>query len=146
MSVNPIPDGYHTVTPYLVVEDMVKLIDFLKAAFDAEVVEKITLPEGKHIHAAIKIGDSIIMMGSASENFSPLYSMIHIYTPDVDQVYQKAISAGATPVMEPSDQYYGDRSAGVKGPMGNYWWIATHIEDISSEEMTRRAIERSKNR
>ena len=145
MPVEPIPKGYHTITPYLVVEDMERLIEFLKKAFDAEVNEQITLPNGRHLHAALKIGDSMIMVGSASENFGPLYSMIHVYTPDVDKVYLKAIDAGATSVMEPSLQYYGDRSAGVKGPMGNYWWISTHMEDVSSEEMTRRAVERSEN-
>ena len=139
MSVKPIPDNYHAVTPYLMVEDVDKLIEFVKQAFGAEETERIQLPDGTVNHAEVRIGDSVIMMGKARDEFGPMSSMLYIYTEDTDATYERALQAGATSVMEPADQFYGDRNAGVKGPLGNLWWIATHIEDVSPEELKKRA-------
>jgi uncharacterized glyoxalase superfamily protein PhnB len=139
MSVKPIPDGYHTVTPYLVVPGVAKLIDFLKEAFAAQEMFRMPGPDGRIAHAELKIGDSMVMMADSSETYPPMPTMIHLYMEDVDGVYQRALKAGATSVREPADQFYGDRTAGVRDASGNQWYIATHTEDLSPEEMSRRA-------
>jgi len=139
MAVKPIPEGYHTVTPYLVVQGAANLIDFLKHAFDAKEIERMARPDGLVTHAEVKIGDSIVMMGEASGEKKPTTSMLYLYVNDTDAVYKRALQAGATSVMEPADQFYGDRNAGVKDPAGNRWWIATHKEDVPPEEMAKRA-------
>lgn len=139
-----IPDGYHSVTPYLVVEGLPKLIDFLKAAFDGVETERVPGPDGKIAHAEVRIGDSVVMMGEAGEEWKPMPAMIYLYVSDADASYKRALDAGATSLMEPADQFYGDRNAGVKDPSGNLWWIATRIEDVSKEELQRRAEARGK--
>ena len=141
MAVEPIPAGHHTVTPYMVVEDVPRLVEFLKDAFGATELECIEGPDGRVMHAQIRIGDSMIMMGQANENFPPLTSAIYLYVIDTDATYKQALEAGGDSLMEPADQFYGDRNAGVKDPCGNLWWIATHVEDVSSEEIARRAQE-----
>jgi PhnB protein len=140
MAVKPIPDGYHTVTPYLVVRGAAKTIEFAKKAFGAEVVDQpVTRPDGTIMHAEFKIGDSRVMISDASEQHPPMQSMLHLYVPNVDAVYQRAVAAGGTSVMEPMDQFYGDRSGGVKDPAGNQWFIGTHKEDVSPQELRKRA-------
>ena len=138
MAVKPIPDGFHTVTPYLLVQGVAKLIDFLKQAFDAKEIHRSAMPDGTIMHAEVKIGDSFVMMGEASGQRQPMPGSIYLYVKDTDATYQRALKAGATSVMEPADQFYGDRNAGVKDPVGNSWWIATHVEDVSPEEMKKR--------
>ena len=139
MAVKAIPDGYHTVTPYLMVQGAGQLIDFLKLAFDAQETERITAPDGAIAHAEVRIGDSIVMMSDAGGERAPMPSGLYLYVNDTDAVYKSALRAGATSIMEPADQFYGDRSAGVKDPVGNQWWIATHKEDVSPEELKHRA-------
>jgi uncharacterized glyoxalase superfamily protein PhnB len=134
--VKPVPEGYHTVIPYIVVPDVAKLIDFAKQAFGATEVNVSRLPDGSVMHAEIKIGDSIIMMGQSGT--MTFLAMLHLYMEDVDAVYQRAIQAGGKSLREPTDQFYGDRSAAVEDAFGNQWWIATHVEDVSPEEMERR--------
>lgn len=134
---NPVPAGYATVTPYLCVADAAKLIEFLKQAFDAQLLFKMDGPGGRIMHAEMTIGDSRIMLAQP-EPGQETRAMIHLYMPEVDAVYKRAIAAGATSVREPADQFYGDRSAGVRDQFGNQWYIATHIEDVSEEEMARR--------
>jgi uncharacterized glyoxalase superfamily protein PhnB len=134
---NPVPAGYATVTPYLCVADAAKLIEFLKQAFDAQLLFKMDGPGGRIMHAEMTIGDSRIMLAQP-EPGKETHAMIHLYLPDTDAVYARAIAAGATSVREPADQFYGDRSAGVRDEFGNQWYIATHIEDVSPEEMDRR--------
>jgi PhnB protein len=143
-NVKPIPDGYHTVTPYLVVEGVEELIDFLKQAFDAVETERIPGPDGKVGHGEVRIGDSVVMMGEASGEWKPMPGMIYLYVNDTDATYKRALEAGATSVMEPADQFYGDRNAGVKDASGNMWWIATRKENVSPEELRRRAEARAK--
>ena len=138
-SVKPIPDGAHTVTPYLVVEGVPKLIDFLKQAFGAEELFRMARPDGGVMHAEVKIGDSMIMIGEAMGQWKPKPCSLYLYVEDVDAVYQRAIQAGGTSVGEPKDQFYGDRSGGVTDPCGNHWGTGTHIEDVSREEMEKRA-------
>ncbi|MEH2626189.1 PhnB protein [Bradyrhizobium sp. AZCC 1719] len=140
--VKPVPKGFHTVTPYLVVDGAEKVIRFMKEAFGAEpVFEPMTRPDGKVMHAEYKIGDSIVMISDSSERAQATSTMLYLYVPNVDAVYQKALKAGATSLMEPSDQFYGDRSGGVKDPAGNSWHIGTHIEDVSPTELKKRATE-----
>lgn len=135
MSVKPIPDGYHSVTPYLAVKGAAGLIDFMKEAFGAE--EAFRMGDNPIMHAEMRIGDSMVMLGDAQDEVMP--AQIHLYMPDVDATYQRALKAGAKSTREPENQFYGDRSAGVKDAFGNTWWIATHIEDVPPEEMARRA-------
>lgn len=139
MAAKPIPDGYHSVTPYMTVPGVAKLIDFLKQAFEATEVERMTRPDGSVMHAEVRIGDSIVMMGEPTAEFPPMPAAIYLYVNDADDVYRRALQAGATSTSEPADMFYGDRQGGVKDPSGNQWWIATHKEDVSPEELRRRA-------
>ncbi len=139
MAVKPIPDGYHTVTPYMVVSGVDRLIDFLKRAFDAKELHAMKDPSGKIRHAEVQIGDSRVMMGEASEQWKAMPCSIYLYVNDADAVYRSALAAGASSIMEPVDQFYGDRHGGVTDPTGNMWWISTHIEDVPPAEMERRA-------
>ena len=135
MAVKPIPDGYHSITPYLVVPDAPKTIAFLKQAFGATTLfEPMKRPDGSIGHAELKIGDSPLMLSEASEQCPATQAMIHLYVPDVDATYKKALAAGATSVMEVADQFYGDRSGGVKDAAGNSWFFGTHIEDVAPAE------------
>lgn len=143
MAVKPIPDGYHSVTPYLTVHGADKLIEFLKQAFGAEERERFLRPDGAIMHAEVKVGDSILMLAEANEQWQPRPVMLYLYVPDTDATYRRAIEAGGSSLMEPANQFYGDRNAGVTDPSGNSWWIATHVEDVSQEEMERRAAERA---
>ena len=137
-NVQPIPEGFHTVTPYLVVNDVSKLIDFLQRAFGAEEIHRSLLPDGSIVHAEVKIGDSPVMMGQARDQWAPRPSTLYLYVQDVDAVFRKAVEAGGNSLQEPKDQFYGDRSGGLEDPCGNQWWIATHIENVSREESDRR--------
>lgn len=141
MAVKPIPDGYHSVTPYLLVPDVDGMIDFLKRVFDAEERSRAVDSEGNVMHSEVLLGDSIVMMASSNEQNPPTRSMLHIYLEDVDDAYQRALDAGATSLREPRDEFYGDRSGGVQDVFGNQWWLATHVEDVSEEEMERRMAE-----
>lgn len=133
------PENYHTVIPYLVVMDVPGLIEFLEKTFDAERREYLTKPDGGVMHAEVQIGDSMIMMGEPSDESNAMPALLYLYVEDVDNTYRKAIDAGAENLREPADQFYGDRSAVVKDSFGNQWWLATHVEDIPSEELKRRA-------
>ena len=139
MAVKAKPDGYHAVSPYLVVDGAARLIDFLAEVFDAEEFERLAAPGGRIGHAEVRIGDSVVMMGDAGGEHAPMQAMIYVYVDDVDATYQRALAAGATTVQPPTDQFYGDRSGGVKAAFGNMWWIATRIEDLTPEELKRRA-------
>jgi PhnB protein len=140
MAVKPVPDGYHTVTPYLTVRGAPKVIEFLKQAFGAELShEPIKRPDGTIMHAQVKIGDSPIMIADESEMAKATPSSLYLYVPNVDSVYQRAVKAGGSTVMEPMDMFYGDRSGAVKDPSGNSWFIATHKEDVAPQELAKRA-------
>jgi uncharacterized glyoxalase superfamily protein PhnB len=141
-TVKPIPDGFHTVTPYLIVEGAEKLIAFVKEAFGAQPTHPPTKrPDGSLMHATLKIGDSMLMLSDASQHAKASPVMLYLYVPNVDAAYQRALKAGATSVMEPADQFYGDRSAGVKDSFDNQWFLGTHIEDVSPAELEKRAAE-----
>ena len=134
--VQPIPAGFHTVTPYLTVRGVKGLIEFVKAAFGAKLKMAHAMPDGTVMHAEVKIGDSIVMMGEARDKV--LESMCYLYVKDTDKLYHQALKAGGTSIMEPVNQFYGDRNAAVKDAWGNQWWIGTHVEDVSPKEMNKR--------
>ena len=138
-NVRPVPEGYHTVTPYLVVTGVAKLMDFLKQAFGAVEIERHSRPDGTIQHAQMKIGDSMLMMGDAQEPWKPAPATFYMYLEEVDATYQRAMEAGGVSLGEPKDQFYGDRIGAVQDPSGNQWWLATHTEDVTPEEIARRA-------
>ena len=136
-----VPEGYHSVTPYLVVTGADKLIAFMQKAFGATVNFKLEGPDGKIGHAEMQVGDSRIILGEAKKAWKPMPTGIYLYVKDSDAVYKKALEAGAESVMEVANQFYGDRHGGVRDPSGNLWWISTRVEDVPSDEMKRRAEE-----
>jgi PhnB protein len=137
-SVKPIPKGFHTVTPFLTVNGAAGLIDFIENAFDGQVTSIMKGDDNTVMHATVKIGDSNLMISDANEKFPAMPSMLYLYVKDVDSVYRKAIDGRGTSLRKPTDEFYGDRSAGIKDDWDNQWWIATHIEDVSDEEMEKR--------
>jgi PhnB protein len=137
--VNPIPDGYHSVTPYLTVADADRLMQFVKDAYGAQELFAHRGPDGAIAHAEAKIGDSIVMMGRPRGDSKLMPAMIYLYVPDTDLVYRAALGAGGKTLQEPADEFYGDRRAAVEDPCGNQWYMATHVEDVSPEEIGRRA-------
>ena len=144
MPAKPIPEGYHSITPYLMVRDADASIEFYKKAFGAELPSPAMKgPDGKTVHAGLKIGDSRLMLGA---NFgkapAPTDAMhLYLYVPDADATFKKALAAGAKSSVEMADQFYGDRSGCVKNPDGHAWWIATHKEDLSRAELEKRGAE-----
>lgn len=139
MPVKPIPDDYHRVTPYLIIEGVAELLEFLRDVFGAEEVHSTVMPDGTVMHAEVRIGDAKVMMGEAQPEWPAMPGSLYVFVEDTDATYQAALAAGATSVMEPADQFYGDRNGGVKDPHGNVWWIATRIENVSREELEERA-------
>jgi uncharacterized glyoxalase superfamily protein PhnB len=140
--VQAVPAGYHTVTPYVIVPDGEGFITFLRAAFHAEELSRAVRPDGAIANAGVRIGDSMVMLAQAREPWKPMPTGFYLYVPDTDAVYQAALAAGGVSLMEPADQFYGDRNAGVQDPWGNQWWIATHIEDVDEVEVQRRMAAR----
>lgn len=144
------PEGFHTATPYLIVNDAAAAIEFYKRAFGATELERIADEAGAIRHAEIKIGDSPFMMTEETPSFPDYLSPqsrggtpvhIYLYVENVDALFNQAIAAGATELQPVRDQFYGDRSGGVTDPFGHVWYIATHIEDVSAEEIKRRSTE-----
>jgi PhnB protein len=141
--VKPIPDGYHTIQPYLHIRGAAKALDFYQLAFGAS--EKFRMPQKDGLigHAEIQIGDSVVMLADEKPEmgiYSPAHlggsaTSIMLYVEDCDAVYKQALAAGAKSLREPADQFYGDRTAGVEDPYGFQWWIGTHVKDVSMEEM-----------
>jgi PhnB protein len=143
MSVKPIPDGYHTLTPYLTVRDAVRAIEFYKQAFGAQERGVMKGPDGKVMHAELMIGDSIIMLGDEMPEYGALSPQssggagmgLHIYIDGVDAAFDRAVKAGARVDMPVSDQFWGDRYGKLTDPFGHKWSIATHTKDLSVDEM-----------
>ena len=146
--VNPVPDGFHTATPDMIIKGAAEAIEFYKQAFGATEMRRHADPDGKVRHAQIKIGDSPIMVADEFPEFaewrgpqarcgSPVH--IYLYVADADAVFNRAIAAGATQLLPMQDQWYGDRSGGVTDPFGHVWYIATQKEIVSPEEIAKRA-------
>jgi PhnB protein len=141
-SVQPIPEGYHTITPWFMVKDSAQLIEFMVKAFDATEMGRVYNPDGKIGHAEVRIGDSVVMMFDANEGWPDIPTLIRLYVEDGDAVFQKALDAGAAVVTEMTELGFGDRGGRVRDPFGNIWWIQTHVEDVAPEEMVKRAGEK----
>lgn len=148
MAVKPIPDGYHSVTPYLMINGAARALEFYKRAFSAMELFKLDAPGGKIGHAEIQIGDSRIMMADDCGQESPFRARqdpagspvgLHLYVKDVDTVFTQAVDAGAKVLKPVQDQFYGDRTAALEDPFGHIWFIATHKEDLSLDEIKQRA-------
>ena len=145
----PIPDGFHSITPSIIVSNSKEAIEFYKKVFDAKEIYQFPTPEGKTMHAMIQIGDSIVMMADEFPKMgtrSPLIvggtsTTIHLYVEDADKVYNQAIKAGATPTMPLMDAFWGDRYGMLVDPFGHSWGIATHQKDVSPEDMRKAAEE-----
>jgi PhnB protein len=145
-SVKPIPAGHHTVTPYLIIKNATKALEFYKKAFGAIELDKLVMPDGRLGHAEIRLGDSVIMLadefpeygGKSPETLGGSPVNLHLYVEDVDRFFKKALAAGAKERKPIKDQFYGDRSGQLQDPFGHVWWVATHKEDIAPEEMQKR--------
>ena len=146
MAVQPIPDGFSGATPYLICKDAAAAMDFYKRAFNAEETMRLSGPEGKVMHAEMKIGTAVIMLADefpemgirGPKTLGGSSVSIMLYVEDVDSRFQQALDAGATVQRPLIDQFYGDRSGTLKDPYGHTWTIATHIEDLSAEEIEQR--------
>jgi uncharacterized glyoxalase superfamily protein PhnB len=145
----PIPDGYHTVTPALTVKNGAEAIEFYKRALGAEEIMRLPGPDGRLMHAEMKIGDSRFMLGEempeqgcrAPVSVGNVSSSLYVYVQDVDKSFRRAVEAGAKSLMAPTDMFWGDRFGTVEDPSGHRWGLATHKEDPSPEEMARRQKE-----
>lgn len=152
MAVKPIPDGYHSVTPYLIMKRAADALEFYKKAFGATELFRMAGPDGKIGHAEFKIGDSHVMMADehpdmghrGPESLGGTSVSLMVYLPNVNETFPRAIAAGATQVQPLKDQFYGDRSGSIRDPFGHVWTLATHVEDVSPEEMDRRMAEEMK--
>jgi PhnB protein len=147
MATKPIPEGYHTVTPYLAVDDAARAIEFYKNALGAEERVRMEAPDGKVAHAEIQIGDSLVMLSDTfpqstarpPAELGGTSGSIFLYVDDVDAFVAQAVGAGATITMEIADQFWGDRFGSIADPFGHQWSVATHVEDVPPEEMAERA-------
>ena len=138
------PEGWSTVSPYLMVDNVEKEMDFLIKVFGAKFREPLTTPDGSILHVAGMIYEVGIMIGRHRAGFPPVTSMNYVFAENVDETYERALSYGAKSIMKPVDQFYGFRESGVVDPQGNQWWIAKRIEEVSREEIKRRAEELGK--
>jgi PhnB protein len=132
------PDGYQSVIPYLHATGARNLIAFMKEVFDAQEIALYPRPDGTVGHAALRIGDSVIELADAGPEWPAMPCALQVYVPDTDAAYNRALKAGATSLLEPANQFYGDRSASVRDCCGNNWYIATQIEVVSREEVDKR--------
>lgn len=147
MPVQPVPEGYHTLTAYLAVDDAAAAIDFYGRAFGAKERVRMAGPGDSVMHAELEIGDSLLMLSDPFPQASTkppkelggTSASIFMYVEDIDSMYKQAIEAGASSLMEPDDMFWGDRFGSVQDPFGHSWTIATHIEDVSPEEMEKRS-------
>ena len=147
MAVKPVPEGYHTATPYLAVDDAAAAIDYYRKAFGAEERVRMNGPDGKIGHAELAIGDSLIMLSDPMPQGSTrppselggTSGSVFLYVQDVDKVVQRAVDAGASVTMEVADQFWGDRFGVITDPFGHVWSVATHVEDVPPAEMEERA-------
>jgi uncharacterized glyoxalase superfamily protein PhnB len=136
-------EGFHAVTPYLMVNGVAALLEFLARAFEAKECSRMARGDGSVAHAEVRIGDSMVMLGEPPpEKFSAMPAQLYLYVPDCDAVYRRAVDAGGESVMPPTTfNFSGQRYGAVKDPSGNLWWIATHLEDLTLEESARRFAE-----
>jgi PhnB protein len=138
MTVRPVPEGYYTVTPWLISRDTARLIDYLKAAFGAEELDRFVNEDGSIGHAEVRIGDSVVMLFDAKPDWPPTPGFLRLFVDDARAAHRRAVAAGGTSVTEVTHLFFGDLVGRVRDPLGNLWWIQTHVEDVGPEEMQRR--------
>jgi PhnB protein len=138
MTVKPVPEGYSTVTPWIISSDTARLIDYVTRAFDAEEIARVVGDDGRIDHAEVRIGNSVVLMFDAKPDWPPTPGFLRLYVQDADAVHRQAVAAGGASVTDVTHLFFGDRVGRVRDPLGNLWWIQTHIEDVSPEEMQRR--------
>jgi PhnB protein len=138
MAAKPVPEGYTTVTPWLISRGTARLIGYMKAAFNAEELARVVMEDGSIGHAEVRIGDAIVMLFDARPDWPPTPGFLRLYVEDADAVHRQAVAAGGTSVTEVTHLYFGDRVGRVRDPLGNLWWIQTHVEDVTPAEMERR--------
>ena len=138
MSVKSIPEGFHTVTPYLLTQGAARLIEFISAAFGGELRVHETRRDGAVMHATMQVGDSMLMLADATPPFGPMAASIYLYVTDCDTVYQRALSAGGISVFPMMTLPSGQRYGAIKDPCDNIWWVATQVEDVPADEQERR--------
>jgi uncharacterized glyoxalase superfamily protein PhnB len=138
MSIKPIPEGFHAITPYLFAQGATQLIDFISAAFQGELIFQQRRPDGTVMHATMRIGDSMLMLADSTPEFDAMRSSIYLYVADCDAVYQRALDFGGVSVFPMMTLPSGERYGGIKDPCGNVWWVATHVEDVPPDEEERR--------
>ncbi|HEV8700358.1 MAG TPA: VOC family protein [Candidatus Polarisedimenticolia bacterium] len=151
-TVKPVPDGYHTVTPYLVVKDAKRALEYYGKAFGAETKLSMPTPDGRIMHAEVRIGSSMVFVTDENPEMAPkvkapastggvVTGSIFLYVPDVDAVFKRAVDAGASVIMPVTDMFWGDRFGKIVDPFGQHWGIATHTEDVPPQEMEKRSAE-----
>ncbi|MFE5319262.1 VOC family protein [Paenibacillus sp. NPDC056579] len=138
-SINPIPKGYTTVTPWMISRNSAQLLDFIKRAFDGEEIARIYTEDGSVGHAEIRIGNAVIMMFDAKEEWPDTPGFLRLYVEDGDAVFEKALQAGATAVTQMTNLAFGERVGRVRDPLNNIWWIHQRLEELDYEEMSKRA-------
>lgn len=138
MTTKSIRDGFHAITPYIFAQNAPRLIEFISAAFAGELAYSKERPDGSIIHAEMRVGDSMLMLGQASADFGPMPTSIYLYVTDCDTVCQTALNSGGVSVFPIMTLPSGERYGGVKDPCGNIWWVATHVEDVPPEEQDKR--------
>jgi PhnB protein len=137
--VQAVPDGFHTVTPFLMVSDAQALLDFIERGLNGKTEYKLKGDDGKIIHASARIGNSPLMLSDAMNGYDPIPAMLYLYVENADELYNQALTVkGTKSKRELRDEFYGDRAGCVEDPWGNTWWIATHTEDVSDEELEER--------
>src|SRR5213595_2366234 len=138
MSMKPIPEGFHAITPYLFAHGASRLIEFISAAFEGELIFQQQRPDGAIMHATIRIGDSMLMLADPTAEFGAMPSSIYLYVTDCDDVYHTGLNTGGVAVFPMMTLPYGERYVGIKDPCGNIWWVATHVEDVPPDKQERR--------
>jgi len=139
MEANAIPEGYHSINPYLTASNATLLVEFILKAFDGTERERILRPDGSIMHTEVRIGDSLVMVGEPRGEWKPQPSMLYLYVMDVDATYLQALAAGGESILAPNKTFWGDRTACVKDFANNQWWIATRLENLRPDELQRRA-------
>jgi len=143
MKINAIPKGFHTITPNVIVDDAPTAIAFLSEAFGAEEIVRLTMPDGKVVHCELQIGDSRLNLGESMEGWPAHALVAQLYVENSDEIFKRALAAGATAMMPMTDMFFGSREGRVSDPFGNVWTIATQKEVVSHEEMQRRLSEQA---
>jgi PhnB protein len=138
MAVKPVPDGYTTISPMLLTDDATALQRWMTTAFETRELSRVSKPDGTLMATDLAVGTASISICAANAEMPATRSVLYVYVPDADAAYQRALAAGGTSLLEPTDQSHGDRMGGIADPAGNQWWIASRIEDLSPEELQRR--------